>query len=264
MTEERLSAADWVRAGLRALASSGFTALKADSLAKALGVSRGSFYWHFADIDAFHQAVLQGWREIAYDNIVEELQGSPAQRLRHLLSRAFRADQPLERAVRAWATAQPKVRAMVAECIQYAATLRGMMSAAIENAKPTETGVVLPNHAFVTAGRLFAIEQYPKIMQTLRELSGQGLISRVPRDTWERPDVKALLDEYLPGYTVTASEKNKLFNFIWDMSCGPHALRTALFENINATPAPALREELYRSYDRSLGINAIKARLGID
>lgn len=115
MTEERLSAADWVRAGLRALASSGFTALKADSLAKALGVSRGSFYWHFADIDAFHQAVLQGWREIAYDNIVEELQGSPAQRLRHLLSRAFRADQPLERAVRAWATAQPKVRAMVAD-----------------------------------------------------------------------------------------------------------------------------------------------------
>ena len=158
----------------------------------------------------------------------------------------------------------PAVRAMVAECIQYAATLRGMMSAAIENAKPTETGVFLPNHAFVTAGRLFAIEQYPKIMQTLRELSGQGLISRVPRDTWERPDVKALLDEYLPGYTVTASEKNKLFNFIWDMSCGPHAMRTALFENINATPAPALREELYRSYDRSLGINTIKARLGID
>jgi AcrR family transcriptional regulator len=115
MADERLSAANWVQAGLRALAASGFTALKADSLAKALGVSRGSFYWHFADIDAFHQAVLRGWRQIAYDNIVEELQGSPAQRLRHLLSRAFRADQPLERAVRGWATARPEARAMVAD-----------------------------------------------------------------------------------------------------------------------------------------------------
>jgi 4-hydroxyphenylacetate 3-monooxygenase len=158
----------------------------------------------------------------------------------------------------------PAVRAMVAEVIQYAAILRGMMVAAVEHAKPTESGVMLPNHTFVTAGRLHAIEHYPRIMQTLRELSGQGLISRVPRETWERADVKALLDEYLPGHAVSAWEKNKLFNLIWDMSCGPHAMRVALFENINATPAPALREELYRSYDRSSGIRAIKKRLGID
>ncbi len=115
MVEERLSAADWVRVGLRTLASSGFTALKAERLAKALEVSRGSFYWHFADIEGFHQAVLRGWREIAYDNIVEELQGGPKQRLRNLLSRAFRADSPLERAVRAWAAVRPEARAMVAD-----------------------------------------------------------------------------------------------------------------------------------------------------
>ena len=39
---ERLSADDWVKAGLKALAADGFTALKADPLAKALGISRGS------------------------------------------------------------------------------------------------------------------------------------------------------------------------------------------------------------------------------
>ena len=51
---DQLSAKDWVDQGLKALASSGFTALKAEPLAKALRVSRGSFYWHFADIAAFH------------------------------------------------------------------------------------------------------------------------------------------------------------------------------------------------------------------
>src|SRR6185369_16750751 len=107
----KLSAQDWVKAGLRALANSGFAALKADSLAKALKVSRGSFYWHFADIGAFHDAVLQRWQEIAYENIVEEVEGAPGDRLQNLLNRAFRPDSPLERAVRAWATAEPKAKA---------------------------------------------------------------------------------------------------------------------------------------------------------
>ena len=157
----------------------------------------------------------------------------------------------------------PAVRAMVAEVISYAVILRGMMTAAVETAQLTESGVMLPNHSFVTAGRLHAIEHYPRIMQILRDLSGQGLIGRVPREAWERADLGALLDEYLPGYKFAAREKNTLFNFIWDMTCSASAMRVALFENINATPAPALREELYRSHDRSNGMNLIRQRLGL-
>ena len=53
---DQLSADDWISQGLKALAKSGFIALKADPLARAMGVSRGSFYWHFADLGAFHAA----------------------------------------------------------------------------------------------------------------------------------------------------------------------------------------------------------------
>ena len=113
MKVDRLSARDWVKAGIAALAKSGFAALKADALAKTLKVSRGSFYWHFADVDAFHAAILERWRQIAYENIVADLDGTVEQRMRTLLNRAFRVDSPLERAIRAWATAQPKVKAMV-------------------------------------------------------------------------------------------------------------------------------------------------------
>ena len=41
---DQLSAKDWIDEGLKALVKHGFTALKAEPLAKALGVSRGSFY----------------------------------------------------------------------------------------------------------------------------------------------------------------------------------------------------------------------------
>jgi 4-hydroxyphenylacetate 3-monooxygenase len=100
-------------------------------------------------------------------------------------------------------------------------------------------------------------------MQILRELSGQGLIGRVPQATWDRPDFGPLLDAYLPGHKLDGRNKNRLFNLVWDMTCSPSAMRLALFENINATPAPALREELYRVYDRGPAMAAIRARAGI-
>ncbi|MBI3197428.1 MAG: TetR/AcrR family transcriptional regulator [Rhodospirillales bacterium] len=113
MSDDRLTSRDWVNAGLKALAKTGSAALKADSLSKGLGVSRGSFYWHFADVDAFHTAVLQRWREVAYENVVREIHGTAESRLDALLDRAFRADTHLERAVRSWATADPRARTMV-------------------------------------------------------------------------------------------------------------------------------------------------------
>lgn len=156
------------------------------------------------------------------------------------------------------------VRALVAEVCQYAALLRGMMAAAIEESESTESGVMLPNHACVTAGRLLSIEQYPRIVQNLRELSGQGLISRVPAKTWDRADIGGLLDAYLPGNGYTAREKNRFFNYVWDLTCSAHAMRVALFENINATPAAALKEELYRSYDRSASVKEIRQFIGLN
>jgi AcrR family transcriptional regulator len=113
MSGERLGPEEWVNAGLRALARSGFTALKADTLAKALGVSRGSFYWHFADVGAFHAAVLRHWREVALEKIVAEIDATTGDRLETLLLRSFSARSNLEAAIRAWAFADREARAAV-------------------------------------------------------------------------------------------------------------------------------------------------------
>ena len=73
---DQLSAKDWLDQGLKTLAKSGFTALKAEPLAKAMAVSRGSFYWHFADIGAFHKAILDHWREVAAEQIIANLEAA--------------------------------------------------------------------------------------------------------------------------------------------------------------------------------------------
>lgn len=114
---ERLSADDWTAAGLRALVGDGFPALKADVLARRLGVSRGSFYWHFADLAAFHRAVLARWRETQTAAVIRAVEAEAgtdvAVRLRALLRRAFAEEARLEVAVRAWAASDRAARAAV-------------------------------------------------------------------------------------------------------------------------------------------------------
>ena len=112
---DQLSAQDWVNQGLKTLAKSGFTALKAEPLAKAMGVSRGSFYWHFADISAFHAAILKHWREIAAEAIIAHVEAAdPSENpLAVLLRRVFGERLELESAVRSWANVDPAARAAV-------------------------------------------------------------------------------------------------------------------------------------------------------
>jgi AcrR family transcriptional regulator len=112
---DQLSAKDWLDQGLKTLAHSGFTALKAEPLAKAMGVSRGSFYWHFADVEAFHAAILKHWREVAAEQVIANLEaasdnGNP---LPLLLRQAFGSKLALEKAVRTWAAFDPAARAAV-------------------------------------------------------------------------------------------------------------------------------------------------------
>lgn len=126
---EQLSADDWTKEGLKVLAKSGFTALKADPLAKIMGVSRGSFYWHFADLAAFHAAVLKRWREIAAEQIIAEVEAAGDEPLGMLLRRSFGARLDLERAVRNWAAfdaaAQGAVRAIDRRRLDYIEELLG-------------------------------------------------------------------------------------------------------------------------------------------
>lgn len=107
MSDNRLSKQDWIDAGLDALAHSGVGALKADVLAKVLGVSRGSFYWHFKNVSDFHVAVLAAWEKQSTEDVialVEKEAGEPMAKLHHLARHVFAADGALERQIRAWAS----------------------------------------------------------------------------------------------------------------------------------------------------------------
>lgn len=158
----------------------------------------------------------------------------------------------------------PAVQMMLGQLIEYAQTLRAFVTAAEALAQPTEGDVMRPDVGMLTAGRLYSIENYPKIIHILQEMCGQGLVMRFGKKAFDNPDVGHFLHELLPGHGVSAMVKEQLMNFIWDMTSGSLAGRVALFENVNATPAPALRARLYNEVKRDSYVAQVKKIAGIE
>jgi len=105
MMAKRLTPHDWIDCALTVLVRDGYDALKADVLARKLRVSRGSFYWHFADLGAFHAAVIERWKQVATEAIIADIErhATAEQRLRALMHHAFAHGAAIEVRMRAWA-----------------------------------------------------------------------------------------------------------------------------------------------------------------
>jgi AcrR family transcriptional regulator len=91
----RLAADDWIRAALAALAEGGLTAISVEPLARGLGATKGSFYWHFANREALVDATLLAWEQGETTAVAQLLAPLPdaATRLR-VLMRAALDDRP--------------------------------------------------------------------------------------------------------------------------------------------------------------------------
>ena len=82
----RLDADAWIAAGFDALAAGGIDSVRVEPLAKMLAITKGSFYWHFADRRALLDAMLAAWTEGRIAAIREQsaVGGAPDQVLRGL------------------------------------------------------------------------------------------------------------------------------------------------------------------------------------
>lgn len=88
----RLTRDDWLNAAFRAAIEGGFGAVRVLTLADTLGVSRGSFYWHFADHAELVNALIDRWyqREIAADQrLRQSALSDPTSRILHILDNAI-------------------------------------------------------------------------------------------------------------------------------------------------------------------------------
>ncbi len=119
----RLTKEDWLAAGFRALATDGPAALRAEALARSLGTTKGSFYWHFKDLPDYKRQMLMLWRTKVATEVIDAVEKTPsgAAQLQDLLIRAAGpapaafGGRAIEPAVRAWSLTDPDVKAALAD-----------------------------------------------------------------------------------------------------------------------------------------------------
>lgn len=103
----------WIGAAVEALGNGGVEAVRVERLARALGVTKGSFYWHFEDRTALLTAVLDVWEREGTEVIIEEIErggGDARLRVRRLWDRTSgQSDLSPELAIRDWARREDAV-----------------------------------------------------------------------------------------------------------------------------------------------------------
>lgn len=116
-----LTAQHWAAAALEAIADSGIEAVAVEPLARRLGVTKGSFYWHFTHREALLHAALALWEKLENEDTIAraEQQVEPRERLHTLFRQLANTDQRAERALLALSASEhPAARACVQRVIE--------------------------------------------------------------------------------------------------------------------------------------------------
>jgi AcrR family transcriptional regulator len=179
-----LNRREWVEAGLKTLASEGIEAVRVEVLARELGVSKGSFYWHFKNRDELLQAMLGEWETQETDWFLDEVERglSTARRWTRLLELASGSARRIpDTAIFAWARREPQVAARVN---------------VVEQKRMDYIGRVLRETGF---GRVEAAWWSETVY-----LAFLGLVDRASRDPRFRKN-RAALSEYLSRLVLSAA-----------------------------------------------------------
>ena len=114
MALPRTPRSSWIDEGLRAIAAGGPDAVRIETLARALGVTKGGFYWHFDDRRALLEEMLDTWERVGVDEVIERVEsdgGDARAKLRRLFAIAASGDEVLrtDLAVRDWSRREESV-----------------------------------------------------------------------------------------------------------------------------------------------------------
>jgi AcrR family transcriptional regulator len=110
MAVTRTPRTKWIEEGLRALGVGGPDAVRIETLAQTLGVTKGGFYGHFDGRGALLEEMLDAWERVMIDEVIEHLEGEGGDaraKLRRLFALASSTEarglMSIDLAVRDWA-----------------------------------------------------------------------------------------------------------------------------------------------------------------
>jgi 4-hydroxyphenylacetate 3-monooxygenase len=158
---------------------------------------------------------------------------------------------------------QPLVQMALADAMVYLETLRALIQAAEADPVPSPSGLALPNPTKALAARICAIERYPHLLQSIRELSGSGLLVAPGQADLNHPDIGPLLHRYVVGKDNEGPDYFRLLKLAWEYACDAFGSRQLLFEMYNVSSLATNKQRLAGAYDTSPFVALAKELAGI-
>lgn len=167
-----LSRDDWAEAALQALEAGGISAVAVEPLAKQLGTTKGSFYWHFKDRADLIDAVVELWERRYVIDAIARLSAiaDPAARLQRLFTVAAtpgtgRIDLALTEASKTNAALAETVRRVQTRRVEFLAEIYEQLDVAAGTARQLAVLALLAQ-----AGMAVVAETTPELIPTGAEL----------------------------------------------------------------------------------------------
>ncbi len=182
---QRLGRAEWIDAAFRTLTESGVSSIHVEALAKRLGVTKGSFYWHFKDRTELLNAVLEKWRDQFVIARVEDLGGDSRKRLVNLLDVVPRklgskhTGGSMELAMRSWARYDDTAAKAVAEVdtlrVEYVREL--LLEMGIDEKEAQARAFIV--YAYVMCQGIFSFDKEDDMLERIHEISTSILLKEL-------------------------------------------------------------------------------------
>lgn len=179
---------EWVDSAIKALADEGMAGMRVETLAKRIGVTKGSFYWHFKDRQDLVSAVLQTWKEGRIRDIDKQSCAALGKECDQLLriidtysANRNRKGISIELAVRDWARRDALASAVVEEVDTYRleSTCKLFVASGLSDIEAKSRSLLL--YAYVFGQSLMAYDRYdPKIIDFKRWIADYIVANRAP------------------------------------------------------------------------------------
>jgi aromatic ring hydroxylase len=135
----------------------------------------------------------------------------------------------------------PPVKARLAQLVGFHQTCRAHVVAAEEEGFHTPSGLYKPSILMFDFGRMYYMEQTPKMVAELLDLAGRASLIFPTEGQWSRPELRRWLEPLQTGPIGRPYDRIKISRVIRDYFLTDWGGRIAMFENFNGTPLLGIR-----------------------
>ena len=159
---------------------------------------------------------------------------------------------------------QQAVQEKLATLAVYREGINAHLTASIAMAKPSPSGLMMPDPSLLYTGRVLACSQLPAMMHIARELCGGQICLTPDKAAFDAPGSGPWLKKY---YAVNeewiAEDRRKLLAFARDLLNSDYAGHRLTFQLFAQSPPFAHLAAVYRNFDWNQTLEVVRAAAGL-